>query len=277
MVSAWMGKETTLSLCAVVILAVVDRPGRSSSEGASSVTTTLKSLASSVPVVDCDVAYAAGAQQSLVSNQRHMALEDLARDGVDGHVGGLAKLHIDDIGLVHLHFRGDHAHVGQRHQGRAGRVLNAGDHRFAFLDRHVGDDTVKRRDRDGFVEHVLIGAKGGNLGLQMAARGFSLRLGLVKLGHHLRDRRDVGVVRGLLAVEVLLGHDSGLVKTLGAIPVQLFLLQVSLGALHIRLGGLLGGDVGIDVGLGGRDGSFLPGDICLLLHIFDLSLPSGPS
>ena len=56
MVSAWMGSESTLALCAVVILAVVERPGRSSSEGSSSVTTTLKSLASSVPVVDCEVA-----------------------------------------------------------------------------------------------------------------------------------------------------------------------------------------------------------------------------
>ena len=51
-----MGSESTLDLCAVVILAVVERPGRSSSEGVSRVTTTLKSLASSVPVVDCEVA-----------------------------------------------------------------------------------------------------------------------------------------------------------------------------------------------------------------------------
>jgi len=56
MVRAWMGKESTLGLCAVVILAVVLSPGRSSLEGESRVTTTLKSLASSVPVVDCEVA-----------------------------------------------------------------------------------------------------------------------------------------------------------------------------------------------------------------------------
>ena len=51
-----MGSASTFDLCAVVILAVVERPGRSSSVGVSSVTTTLKSLASSVPVVDCEVA-----------------------------------------------------------------------------------------------------------------------------------------------------------------------------------------------------------------------------
>ena len=56
MVRAWMGRESTLDFCAVVILAVVERPGRSSAVGSSSVTTTLKSLASSVPVVDCEVA-----------------------------------------------------------------------------------------------------------------------------------------------------------------------------------------------------------------------------
>ena len=34
MVSAWMGSESTFGLCAVVILAVVERPGRSSSDAA---------------------------------------------------------------------------------------------------------------------------------------------------------------------------------------------------------------------------------------------------
>ena len=51
-----MGSESTLALCAVVILAVVERPGRSSLETVSSVTTTLKSFASSVPVVEVEVA-----------------------------------------------------------------------------------------------------------------------------------------------------------------------------------------------------------------------------
>ena len=46
MVRAWMGIARTLLRTAVVIFAVVDRPGFSSSEGSSKVTTTLKSLAS---------------------------------------------------------------------------------------------------------------------------------------------------------------------------------------------------------------------------------------
>ena len=45
------GRATTSFLWAVVILAVAESPGRSSEEGLSRVTTTLKSLASSVPVV----------------------------------------------------------------------------------------------------------------------------------------------------------------------------------------------------------------------------------
>src|SRR5580698_2278880 len=55
-VSDWIGSASTLALCAVVTLAVQERPGRNWSFGSSIVTTTLKSLASSVPVVDCDVA-----------------------------------------------------------------------------------------------------------------------------------------------------------------------------------------------------------------------------
>ena len=66
MVSAWMGSESTLVLCAVVILAVQESPGRNSLPGSSSVTTTLKSLASSVPEVDCEVATPVERKQSLM-------------------------------------------------------------------------------------------------------------------------------------------------------------------------------------------------------------------
>ena len=51
-----MGMVRTLGLLAVVIFALQERPGRRSLGGLSRVTTTLKSLASSVPVVDCEVA-----------------------------------------------------------------------------------------------------------------------------------------------------------------------------------------------------------------------------
>src|SRR5499426_4712439 len=51
-----MGMATTFFFSAVLILAVVERPGRRFSGGISSVTTTLKSFASCVLVVDCVVA-----------------------------------------------------------------------------------------------------------------------------------------------------------------------------------------------------------------------------
>ena len=56
MTNAWMGIVNASALRAVVIFAVQERPGRRSTLVGSSVTTTLKSLASSVPVVDCEVA-----------------------------------------------------------------------------------------------------------------------------------------------------------------------------------------------------------------------------
>ncbi len=54
--SAWMGMASTFFFSAVLIFAVVERPGRRLSGGFSSVTTTLKSLASWVLVVLCVVA-----------------------------------------------------------------------------------------------------------------------------------------------------------------------------------------------------------------------------
>src|SRR5439155_22995241 len=53
--SAWIGIATTFFFSAVLILAVVDKPGRKFSGGLASVTTTLKSLASCVLVVVCVV------------------------------------------------------------------------------------------------------------------------------------------------------------------------------------------------------------------------------
>src|SRR5208283_2328215 len=54
--SAWIGMATAFFLSAVLILAVVESPGRKFSGGLSSVTTTLKSLASWLLVVVCVVA-----------------------------------------------------------------------------------------------------------------------------------------------------------------------------------------------------------------------------
>ena len=54
--SAWMGTAITALRSAVLIFAVVERPGRRLSGGLSMVMTTLKSFASCVLVVDCVVA-----------------------------------------------------------------------------------------------------------------------------------------------------------------------------------------------------------------------------
>ena len=80
--------------------------------------------------------HAGGAEQGLVADQGDVALEDLAGEGVDGDFGGLADLDVDDVGLVHLDFSGDHTHIGDGHDGRAFGVLNAFDDGFA-LDGEV--------------------------------------------------------------------------------------------------------------------------------------------
>ena len=54
-VSAWIGIESALLRVAVVTFAVVERPGRRSCGASLKVTTTLKSLASSLAVVCCEV------------------------------------------------------------------------------------------------------------------------------------------------------------------------------------------------------------------------------
>jgi hypothetical protein len=97
-------------------------------------------------------------------------------------VGGLADLDIDDVGFVHLHLGGDHAHIGQGHQRGAFGVLNADDHRFSLADGQVGHDAVKGGDGDGLAQHVLVEAQRGDLGLQVAALGIGLRLGLIEAG-----------------------------------------------------------------------------------------------
>ena len=53
---------------------------------------------------------------------------------------------------------------------------------------------------------------------------------------------------------------------LGALVVELLLLEVGLGLVDVRLCGVLGGDVGGDVGSGGGDGGLLGVDRGLGLH-----------
>ena len=178
-------------------------------------------------------------------------------------------MHVHDVGLIHLHFGGDDAHVGKRHQRGAFAVLNALDDSFALAHRLVGHDAVEGRGGDGLVQQVLIGLEVGDVGLHVAAGGFGLRLGLVEPRDSLGERRDVEIVIGLVGLVVLPRHDAGLVERLRAIPLQLFLLQIGLRVLHVGLGGLFGSNIGGDVGLGGGDGGLLGVHRRLLLHAFN--------
>src|SRR6202030_4161386 len=113
---------------------------------------------------------------------------------------------------------------------------------------------VKRRVGDRLVERVEVGPQSGLLGLHVAARGSSLGLRLNEAGIALGERGDGEIVGGLLGVVVLLGHDARLVQALGSVVVETLLFQVSLGVLDIGFAGLLGRDIGGDIGVGGLDG-----------------------
>ncbi len=60
-----------------------------------------------------------------------------------------------------------------------------------------------------------------------------------------------------------------LIESLGAIPIQLLLLQVGLGVLDVGLGCLFCGNIGGNIGLGGGDGGLLAVNVRLLLHVLD--------
>ena len=124
----------------------------------------------------------------------------------------------------------------------------------------------------------LVGAQGGFLGPQVSAGGVGVGLGLVDAGDGLGHRSHVGVVGCLLGVVILLGHDSGLVEALGAIPIELLLFQIGLGVLDVGLGSLFRGNVTEAMSvLAACDGGLLAGDHGLLLHVLDGGDESGPS
>ena len=139
---------------------------------------TLKSLASSVPVVDCEVGDAGGAEERLIADFGDVAFEDLSGEGVDGDVGCLAEGDVDDVGFVDLDLGGDDGHVGEGHEGGALGVLNADDDGFALADGDVGDEAVKGGAADGLVECVKVGTLCGDGLLDVAALAGGLSLGL---------------------------------------------------------------------------------------------------
>ena len=161
-----------------------------------------------------------------------MALEDFAGKGVDGDVGGLADLDVDDVGFVHLDFGGDDAHVGEGHQRGAFGVLDADDHGLAFANGHVGDDAVKGRD-EMVLSSVSLLKRVGDLRLKWPRAESVCALAWLSWACSLGDRCDISVVCGLLGVEVLLGHDAVFEEALSAFPIEFLLLEVGLGVVQL--------------------------------------------
>ena len=231
-------------------------------------TTTLKSLASSVPEVDWRGGNAGRAQECLVADLCDVTLEDFAGQGIDGDVGGLTELHIDDVGLVDLDLRGDDGHIGEGHEGGALGVLDADDDGLTLAHGDVGDEAVEGSAGDGLIEGVEVGALAGDGLIEMGPLAVGLRLGLGEGCDALVESGGGDIVGGFFGVEVLLGDELGVVEGLGAVEVEFFLLEVCLGLGDVGLGGVLGGDVGGDVGLGGGDGRLLGVDGGLRLDAF---------
>ena len=83
-----------------------------------------------------------------------MSGEDPAGQGIDGDLGLLSELYVDDVGLVHLYLGGYDGHVGEGHDGATGRVLDAHDHGLALTHREIGNHAVIRGGVIGLAEHV---------------------------------------------------------------------------------------------------------------------------
>ena len=183
-----------------------------------------------------------GAEQGLIADLGDVAFEDPAGQGIDGDVGGLVESDIDDVGLVDLDLGGDDGHVGEGHEGGALGVLNADDDGLAFADGNVGDEAVEGSAADGLVEGIVVGALAGDGLVDVAALGVGLRLGLGKCCLALGEGSDGHIVGGFFGVVVLLGDQLFVVEGLGAVVVELLLLEVGLGLSDVGFGGLLGGD-----------------------------------
>jgi hypothetical protein len=193
----------------------------------------------------------------------------LAGEGVDGYLGFLAELDVDDVGLIDLDLGGDDGHVGEGHEGGTFGVLNAEDDCFPFADGDVGYEAIKGSDAAGEAEGVIVATEGGDALGDLAASGSGLGFGLKDGSLALGEGGDVDVEEGLLGVEVLLGDELVVVEGLGALVVELLLFEVGRSFVDVSFGGLLGGDKGIDVGARGVDGGALGGNGAGGLLAFD--------
>src|SRR5579863_3377275 len=122
-----MGTVITFFFCAVVILEVEESPGRSPSGGFCSVTTTLKSFASWLPVVDCVEARPELRSTACVPTSVTFPLKNFP--GMASMVTSASShFHAHDVGFIHHHFGGHHGHIRNGHQVAAGGVLDSGNH-----------------------------------------------------------------------------------------------------------------------------------------------------
>ncbi len=202
-----MGMVRALGLWAVVIFAVVERPGRRSSdaglvEGDDDLEV-LGLFGAGGALAGGD---AGGAEEGLIADLGDVAFEDAAGQGIDGDVGGLVERDVDDVGLVDLDLGGDDGHVGEGHQGGSLGVLDADDDGLAFADGDVGDEAVEGGAAVGLVEGVVVAALAGDGLVDVAAlRSAVWALAWASGGLALREGGDGHVVGGLFGVEVLLG------------------------------------------------------------------------
>ena len=191
----------------------------------SRVTTTLKSLASSVPVVDWLVAIPVVRRKAWSPTSVTWPLK--MRPGRASTVTSTPWLSLTLTMSVSSTLTSAvmTRHVGEGHEGGAFGVLDAEDDGFAFADGDVGDEAVKGCAADGLVEGVVVGALAGDGLIHVAALGVGLGTGLCERGLSLSERGQGHVISGFLGVVVLLGDEFLFVERLGAGVVEPLLLR----------------------------------------------------
>src|SRR5581483_5583567 len=110
-----------------------------------------------------------------------------------------------------------------------------------FADREIGDNPIKGGAIDGLLEHVVDAREVGTVLHDVPLGGIHLCFVLGDSGLGLRQRSVGDQPRILAAVVFGLGDERGLVKRLGAVPIQLVAFGIGLGTVEISQCGLVGG------------------------------------
>ena len=235
---------------AVVILAVAESPGRRFSGGSCSVTTTLKSFASWLAEVCCEVETPVERTMALLPISVTTALNVFLGIASMLTSAGWPSLHVDDVGFVHLDFGGDDGHVGQSHERAARRILDADDDGLAFPHRQVRDHAVVGRGVGGLLQHVGGVRQVGAVLRDVAIGGVLLRLGLRNARLGLRQSGLRRLPGSFLAVEFRLGDQRVFEQTLRPGPIQLGAFEVGLRAVQVGRGRIQRRGGGDGIGLG---------------------------